>query len=553
MNRRKSLIVAFIAITLIPLGGVGVWHAYHEFKIYRFTSLGDKSIEDGNWRLASFWYKQALDNNPDDKNVILKLCTYSNYYDDPDAPFFWKERSRLESHSSESQIGLIRSLLRNGRYDEAKYQISESDLTDHPGEFHELIAGYHLSTGNFIESEKYARKALFKSPDLVNGKLLLLNILMRQGHSNNASEIEKLIKEISSREENLPDLWRVFIDYSVNTGNREQAYIFLKKLAYHHDSHWNEKLEFLKLMLDFESDQIMYYLYDLDDIEPIFLEKVSSLLTSNQLPELSMLWLKAYDTNRFNHSLSFQISYADTLSKLKKWQDLINYLKEKNWKQFDYYRNALLSLSFKESGKHLESQRAWKKCMIESYQVINEQLRLAQMVETWNGFKKKWISLLEEMLAHSVHKSWAYKKLHKYYLKKGETWNLYRISIKALKNLSNNSKIQSNAVFYSLLLDKNLLKNLIDAKIQYDKNPDSSPCDTLNYALALYKNNEFKTALNIMKTLENKILDIPEFAYYAAIFNKAVSNETETKNFLIKSEGALLLPEEKALFNESIN
>ena len=538
---------------LLPAGGIGILLGlviatigYSKFRISRFTKFGDDAVANGSWQGAVFWYGRVLEKDPDNRYVVRQLSENATLFRDPSELRWWQKRLSLEPESDEVRQALIKAFLRANLPEEAKQILDQSDHQNHTElGYDNLVTAYYLLKGNYPEAENHARIALSHHPESVASKLSLLDALLRLGNGKSEEEINQLVVDISSRQENIPDLLRTLIAYSASKGDWRQSAENYQKLLDLPDAQWYERLQYIKLLINHSPRQIPGALERLTDVPPILLETVCRELTLNNLAGEAITWLDNLETRFDTTSLSYQISRADALSNLSRWDDLRQYLMDLDWDYFDYYRYALMALACQQTERNLESDRDWKLALKLSYQNVQEQFRLATIVEVWPSFESQWISQLEDMLLHSVHTRWIYEKLHRYYFEKASTQDLYRISFRAFKKLPDD-ELLSNVIQYSLLLNQDLTKQLIDAKSFYDRR-GNTPLATSTYAFALYKNRQYQEAFETIQNLDSRYYEIPEIAYYAAIIAKSAGENQMADDYFLKSENALLLPEEKRL------
>lgn len=545
VSKRGIIISITVLLCLFVVAG-GSFFGYQHIKISRYNTLGDEAINSGKWRMAEFWYRKVIEKDHKNLHALTRLSYYTSFYGGSDPVFWWRERIEVEPNSNVAKFGLAKTLLKKGEIEEVEKILKQlHPLPEEVATYNNLLTATYIAKKDYTGAETSSRKALLSSPESAPLKLNLLSILLKQDDQNKVDEINTLLAEISSDKENLPDMWRILFGYAMGHQNWQQAIDVGRQLAEHPTARWDEKSGYAKLLMKFKPHELMPYLKSLKTVEPLMLEEVCRNLSRKGMSDKILEWLENLKISGYTENLSFEISYADALAGLSEWAKLETYLSEKNWQNFDYYRNALLSRAYFELDQNLEFRKHWKLATKLSREKLQEELRLATIVEGWTSFHPQWITLVEEMLVHSVHSLWAYQKLQGYYYSESATWELYRISKKARKALPENDDIRNNAIMYSLLLDKELPEQLLAAELLYKKYKQK-PIPATTYAFALYKNNLFKEAYQVIQNLDNRHIEIDEIAYYAAVISQAAGFEEIAKDYLKKAEKATLLPEEIA-------
>ncbi len=549
--RRPLFLFPILILLCVVLGSFG-WIGYNSFKTHRYLTLGDRAIESDSWQMASYWYTQILKRDSENLEAVKRMSKYASFYGDPLEVYWWMKLTKMQPQSSGAQLGLAEAFLKNGKFEEA-YSVLQKTVpnTAEKPKYNNLITAYYIANHNYDQAEQYSRKSLQLDPDSNDLKLNLLNILLRKGRSEDVDEINGLMSEITLDESMLPAIWRVLSSYAIYQKDWDQAIKVSAKLVAHPDAQWHEKAGYLRLLIAFQPNEVEAYLKSikLDGKQMQLLEGIANSLTRAGMAESALTWLDSISSADIKESFSFQVSYADALAMLTRWNDLEEKLIEEDWGKLDYYRHALLSRAHMQLNEQVESKRHWTEAVELSRDNLSEQNRLVSIIETWDGFENRWITMLSEMLTQSVHAKKAYQRLHDHFYKQRKTWDLYNISVKANRSLPDDDTIKNNLIMYSLLLKRDVESQLVEAKLLFEKYP-GKPIPATTCAFALFRNGSAEEAFEMISAMDERHLSVPEIAFYAAVIARSADRIEFAEKYEKLALNAVLLPEEIELFDQ---
>ncbi|MCG8525944.1 MAG: tetratricopeptide repeat protein [Opitutales bacterium] len=520
---------------------------YREFKTSRYQDLADKQYASEDWRNSMFWYAKVLELKPDHPHAVQRITQISEAVNDPLEIYWWQKWISIDPDSQKAKLGLAKSLIKKGQTEDAKEILDELEPEpEFRGQYHNLYTALMINEGNLDEAEDFARKALLYQEGSVDHKINLLTILLRQGDPRKADEVNKLIADLNSDEENKPRVWRTLLGHAMFMRNTVNTIKLSEQLVKSGNATPAEMIRHVAFLVEIDDGRVKEYLSSIENPSFQVLEKIASYLVRVNLGAMALDWLSQMKDNDLLESLSYQIAYAESLSGVGKWSESLEYLADKNWQAIDYYRDALMARAYRMQGETHESAVAWKDALSGAGEHLQERLRLAMIVSSWQDFETEYIELLRDMVRSGVYVKWAHDRLHDYYYAKADTWQLYRISLDALRSDGQNDEILNNSIMYALLLNRDVEAQLEKAEALHARF-EGKLIPTTTLAFAYYKNGQFGKALDLAKGLDRRYLDIAEVAYYAALFAYGYGDETLGAEWFAKSAKATLLPEEKAL------
>jgi len=545
--QKKASIVIVCILAVIVIAAFG-WIGFKHYKIQRYTASGDQAISEGQWPVASFWYSKVLEIDTENATALRKLANFASLYHDQTERFWWKRWYDSDPENPEIQLGYAEVLVRTGSYAEAKSILDETlPPPDQQSKYNNVVTAYFLGIEDFHQAENYTRKSIQIDPESIELKLNLLNILLRIGDPQDADEVNKLLAEISSQPNQLPEVWRVMLSFALTKQDYPTAIGLARKLANRDNSDWREHVAYLKLLIYHEPENAEIEILTLVDPNVRAFENISKSLIHAQRADLLLKWVEIiHSESEIRNTLAFKIGIAEAKMQVEQWDSLDQFLTSQTWEVLDYYREAILSRVYLEKELKYESQKHWLLAINESKEYLQAPQKLAIICQNWPGFENRYISLLEDMLQKTVYTEWAYQRLHEYYYQRQQTAQLHGLSIRARKLLPKNDNIKNNAIMYSLLLNTDIEKQLTDAHTLYEKYPQK-PIPTATYAFALYKNGKFDEAWQAIKSMDSRFLNIAEIAYYAALVAAKSGNVDRVNELENKALDATLLPEELAL------
>jgi hypothetical protein len=549
---KKTTVISILILAAILLVSVGGYFGYKSYKLSRYDRFATRAIESGDVRTAHFWLTQILSIEPHHVSALQELTSNPLFYRNPELLNWWKAYSEALPEDTLVQFGYIETLIRLGRLDQAKEKLEAlSPAPEFAARFANLKAAYAIAVGDFENAKAQTRESIKQSPETAALKINLLRILLLEGNPESETEINDLISDLMLDIDNEVEVWRVLFGYSAGRNRWGEAIKIGEKLANHPEVEWYEITAYLKLLIQFEPEKVEPYVLSLTDPEPLLIEEFSRILNGKGYSEVLLNWMHQVYADGMEPTLSSQICESDTLAALQRWDELLAFTEPLNWEYFDYYRLALQARALDHLGKEIEASELWNEAVKKARTVgLQEEIRIATVVESWPRFEPKWIALLENMLNNSVHTQWAHNKLQSFYYQTGATHELYRIARRALQHLPNAPEIQNNAIILALLLDRDIPQQVEKAKAQYESYP-GKPIPTSTYAFALYKNGQTEEASKVLSEIDDRHFEIAELAHYASIIEQAAGNTDRAAELHDKAASAHLLPEELALWKKA--
>jgi predicted Zn-dependent protease len=174
---------------------------------------------------------------------------------------------------------------------------------------------------------------------------------------------------------------------------------------------------------------------------------------------------------------------------------------------------------------------------------------LLRLAAQWN-----WSSEGEDILWTIVNRypgeKWAIRALSQALFVGGRTRSLMQLYSQEIKRTPSDLEAKNNVALTALLLDEQELKPQELAREVYQKQPTNSAYAS-TYAFALYMQTNSAGALKVLEQLNPRDLEKPSISGYYGLALKATGNVGKARKYLDIPSNALLLPEERRLFEKA--
>jgi tetratricopeptide (TPR) repeat protein len=280
-------------------------------------------------------------------------------------------------------------------------------------------------------------------------------------------------------------------------------------------------------------------------------ERVAALLTwlnmHKRAPE-AIAWSAKLAPGILGQKL-VQIALSDTFVAAGDWAGLQRLVNSGNWGTVDFLRNALHARALRELGNEADAASQWNETLKKVAADPRQVVALAETVEKW-GWRTETIDLFWLAAKDPVKGDDALRALYNYFVKNGDTQNLYRVLLHQSELHPDDVNVQNNFAQLSLLLNLNPDRGQKAAREVYQKDP-KNPAYVSTYAFALHVQGDTRKALKVIETLTPEQLHQPEIAAYYGIILAAAGESARAGEFLDLGEKATLLSEEKVLLEKA--
>jgi len=544
----KAVLCAFLLFVLAAYGG---GHLYRKLSRHRLLANANAALQHDDLRGAAIFATRLLRDDPDNA-AACKVMAQAMERNRPHDALYWHARvDTLQPGDVGNCLAWARTALELGDSSLARNALEKIHPTPTNLAEYQWLAGKVAQSQNELEeSSAYLEKAVALSHgkadyafDLAKVRLLLPGNARELGRQ----ELESLAGDPHFRLEALQTLFRDAIrhhqaphafDYFAQLRN-EPAVLPVDRMLYlnfllhlHHPTLMSEMRDYEKSVRTPETAASLIFWMNANDMSLVAIDWAGTLPPTLQA----------------NNAV--QLSLAECYASLRDWTRLKPFLSDKNWKNLDFMRVALLARCFGEEGDAQQSQDQWNLAILKATDHPAELARLCEAALDWGW---RWEAEAEDLawrVVDAPHPPAAVlDALEERFMTQGDTEKLYRLLARRRELDPADRAVRNNFALVSLLLKKNEKEARELAKNVYEEDPSDARTGS-TYALSLYLQGDKTEALNVMSHFGDQ-LRIPSVAVYNGIFLAACGEPEQAREFLQIAKRTQLLPEEQRLADEA--
>jgi hypothetical protein len=331
----------------------------------------------------------------------------------------------------------------------------------------------------------------------------------------------------------------------------ETALKYSSALVQRTDVTFDDRLDHLTLLCQAKRPEFESYAAQLEQTastNSVLVFAVTGRLLACGETNKTLAWLKSLPAPMQSEQ-PVSLAFADTLSRLKDWRGMEERLRAENWKDQEFMRLALLAYAVRNQNDETVAKVHWKKSLQLAAQHPERLAMLAQLSGGW-----RWDAETEDVLWRVVknfpREGWAVDSLNNGYIRTANTRGLFSIFATLLDRDATNAVVMNNYASLALLIGTNLPRAHQIAHEVYLKGTNNYAYVS-TYAWSLHLLGKEAEALALMEQIVPAKLADPSVAgYYGAIL-AANGQKEKARAFLDRTQGAPLLPEEKALAEDA--
>ncbi|HST30192.1 MAG TPA: hypothetical protein VLK27_05075 [Chthoniobacterales bacterium] len=553
----------FIKVLFFILGGVillvfvcwGGHDLYVRWQEKRLVRGAMTSLQQNDLHSASLAARTVLQLKPTSIGAARLMAEIAERASDRSA-LDWRRKVVTAAPQSVADILLLARCA--VQFDEketaenALAQVSADGKTT--ADFHATSALLAHAKGESDKEQSEWAEAVRLAPDNKGYQLQLGTVRLKsrdpREHQSGIELLQALREDPAQRG---PATRALITDGVARRGSAAQLVALAKDLQSYAESTWTDRLLYLDFLHQTDDSQFSSYLTELEK---------SSTASPSDLAAL-LWWMNHNNQNLlaldFVKQLSPEIrdkwpiprALADVYVKLGDWKTLQKQVDSANWPDFDFLRHAYLARALREQDNAAGSEREWSIALKQasSGRTVDGTMILLRTLKEWR-WESEALDLLWEMAKIPEKEGDAMASLYQYYAEKGDTADLYRVVQRRCDSRPDDDKAQNNRAQLALLLDVDTEHAHETAERLYQKESQNS-IYAATYAFSLYRLGKYPKAVQVMSKLKPEELNRPEIAAYNAIFLAAAGDKQKAAEYLNRSEGATLLPEEKALVQKA--
>ena len=550
---RKIRKYIFTALGVVAVGGILAFGGYHAYRIFRKQSAlasAREFAEKKDFGQAAMAAKRAVMLNPKDLAANRLMAEMADELHLKEAITWRKNIAELEPAAA-NYLAWAETAIRFRDLDSVKEAFSKIDAAGkNTPAYHDMAARLAVLTGH--TSEVAAHVAAAAQLDPTNETYQLQEAAVQLGSPVPAvrdaalAAVEKLAESPKVRREAL----RMLTQSHLSKGDGASALKFAHQLMSGPGGSFDDRMLYLKMLGHLKRPEYWWFLAQLHAAMPEKDEDAVTLLswmTNNRLPQLALTWSDEMPNERTERPpLCMAVAEAHAL--LGNWGRLRSMLKDQQWGELEFQREALTARVNREDGNDDGANKHWEHAVTLAGENQEHLGALARFADTW-GWKEEYVSVVWAVARgrNPATAMPALQQLLRKYSEEKNTRELLSVFNRMLEiEPSGNWTMKNNIAYALLMMNKDMARAQTLAKAVYDADPANSEYSA-TYAMALHYKGKTDQALKILQKFDEKDLKVPATALCYSMILAASGKEGEALKYLDVAEAGTLLPEEKNL------
>ncbi|MDQ6810234.1 MAG: hypothetical protein M3Z64_12550 [Verrucomicrobiota bacterium] len=538
-------------IILLSIAGVAGARSFRSWQQRRLVAQANALVNEGDLKRASLDVRRVLQLNPDNADgcrVMARLAEKAGSRTAVD----WRRRVMdLGAAKVDDLILLARDGIRYE--DRAAADLAISKLPEEAksrADYHSLLAEVALQQRNGLEMERQLSEALRLDPE--NKEYVMRLAALRLSASD--PSIREAGRQTLLELQKEPTLRRQATLHLTEDALRRKEFTEALALAREVDAlpdkTFADRLVVLSALQAAQDPGFGALLTDLQNTAADDGERASAVVTwmnVHAMPREAVDWASKLSPSAMGRLLP--IALADSYVALSDWAGLERLVKTGNWGPVDFLRSALAARALRELGNEVESAGQWREAIRKVAANPRQIFLLVETVQRWR-WRAEEIELLWLAAKDPVKGDEALRSLYVYFLKNGDTQNLYRVLVHRYEAHPADLDVQNNLAQVSLLLNADTARAQRLARDLFEKD-SKNPAYVSTYAFALFAKGDTKNALATMEKLSDAERRQPQIAGYYGMILAETGDRARASELLDLAQSTNLLPEEKALMEKA--
>jgi Flp pilus assembly protein TadD len=543
------LIVAVVIVLAIVIGSRWGSSKYDTKQQAHILEQAKAFEAKGDNRSAILSLRRVLQLDPNNVEATRMLAKQADRSNSPSALTWMKRLADLEPNNLENLSMWARCALRQNELIAADQVLARFPAAKKDSlEFHRLAGALAVQARLYQAAEFHFVKAAKLNPKSEEEQLNLATIRLLSARLEIVTESRTTLERLTKNPDFAYQAAQALLADSLRTTNLAAQLTASQKVIQLPDSRFGDRLFYLELLRRAKDVRFT------TELAAVKQKAHNDMAAASEL----VVWMnardQAEDAQKWAKTLSpetqaapmMALAMAETLVKLKQWDELYNTTLKAKWQELEFLRFAFLARAQRELNLWGSSRSSWRQALTEVGVDPQSRSLLAKIAQGWG-----WNSEAEDIwwaLARSeTGRIPALKALHKIYRDTGDSRRLLKATELITEQLPDDPVIRNNYAMLSLLLGQNLPKARELARTNYEKHPQD-PAAVSTYAFALREEGKLTEAVALMDKLSPDIKKIPGIAAYWGILLAEAGRGKEARPFLTLGEKADgLLPEEREL------
>ena len=525
---------------------------YRVEKQRRLVNNARTALRESAGEQALFWASQALKNKKDGVEECRLMAEVAESARSPEAIFWCARVASLEPKLLQNYLAWAKTALGFGNPVAARYALDAAPKdAQQNASWHSLYAGLASNTGQSSTAEfHFAEAARLESQNPIH-EVNLSTFRLSSLDPKVAEAARKSLESQSTDPAVQLLVWRALLNDGISRNDLEFAKTYQERLWNDPRAEFGDKANCLEVAR--RNGSLQPFLQQLQKEVSNQAEQATLLIywmTNHGLAAEAIKWADSVFPPR-TAKLSVQIAIADALLQEKHWSELRDRIGGKNWKQFEFIRQAMLVRTDRE--QDLSAWRAdWIK-LAQSVPAVGGKLPLGRLAESWGWLDDARDLYWQVVDTSALEKPEALARLWTIYQRDRNTAGLLKVATKQYEASPENLVARNNYAFLLLLLDMDRQKAVRLAEESANQAPNQ-PNVVATLAFARFRQGNPELARQLLEKFDKQALEDPGLALYYAISLDALHQSEEALHYAqIAERSRSLLPEEASLARRIID
>jgi Flp pilus assembly protein TadD len=547
-RKQTFAVLAFVIAVAVAWSKYG----HPRFRLYveeRYARQAEQFLAKGDFSRAFLRARQTADLNPNNVTACRVNAELADWANSPYA-VYWRRRAASLDPNLTNRLALASTALRAEPfpYTTAAQTLGGIEPPLRRNANYHLVAGaLAVKLNSLNEAEQHYAEALKLKPDdpVTRMSLAVVQLQSRDPRLVTDSRITLELLNADGKLGILP--LRSLVAESVALRDFARAERLSSQVLTNSRVSFGDRMLHLSILRANRQTNFQAFLKDMQqksEQNPIYVGELTTWMNQFGFASDALSWLQELPRQISSQGL-IPLARADSFIALGKWKELESYLEVEHWIGQDHIRIALLALAIKNQSGKGGMAFAWDRAIRLASEAPAPLNMLAQLALSWG-----WKAEAEQVLWHAAAKfpeqSWPLESLQGLYITRRDTAGLRRVYQASVRHDPKDKLARNNFTMVCLLSGKDLSAAHKDAMELYSGEP-GNPVFASTYAFSLHLQGKTQKGLEVLRGLKPAELNSPAVSVYYGILLSAAGQAQAAKDYLDRSDKALLLPEEVAM------
>jgi predicted Zn-dependent protease len=546
---------ALLWLLLIGAGATAgiIWrrdilHQYHRWTQSRHARRASQSFEAGDYAHAILDGRRALDFDPFDAEANRIIAKSFEAQGLPEA-IQWRMRLHyLQPGNVENALAWARDAMSAGGIEPAEEALATLKPGDrNSADYHDIAAQIAMAKRDSPKAESHWSEAVRLDPSSEDFRMKLATLQIRSRSEKVRMDATKTLEALAEIPKHRTAALRTLIEDAMNHREFPRARKLADRLLACPDARFTDRLGRLAVLRAQDAPDAPEYLERLRDESLRAPEQFSTLLAwmnQNGLPLLVTDWVPGLPAELASKP-PVCLAIADAYARDHEWAKLRAFAETAAWQDFDHVRLANLSLALENLGNVIAAEATWGRAIAECQNRPERLSVLVRLAQTWR-WEGRMETALRKLSADERTPPWLLDAMWGTAMKSRDSAEMHRLSRLIVRARPRDPVARNNFIRLSLLRrEAEGAPERLAAEL-FGERPSDITCAT-THCLALFFQDKFFDAVQIMQSFPAADLRQPEIALYYGIFLHASGDSAKAEEFLALAGGAPLLHDEEEL------